>query len=426
MPRARISPGSLWRDLVRKSTTQYAEYDSNARIRQEWQNFKPKEKVFIIKAIHTCRNAKDVSEVLADFVNTAHYMNIDKDFLIACLTACIQSKRTLGAKFPVVFRDVYVSILHFTNNKLLFCLPLENNNIAPCALGYKVTFCPSSFVVANIHGEDNWLEEVFEELFMVAIDYDSIQMLKELLDFAFDTDSEDSGTNTAFIIHRPRPNSEVLALACKKNNYDLLRLLVDRGYRLKPYRLRNFGKEEEETIKGQMVRLFKQVAGQRIYNKEDESFELSDQIQKLRIMELAVNPTYILACYTSLAGKYDWRTPMHCECSKEFQNYEQNKSTESSSASNLPQKMLEEDFHYCPTHTNFETDILCDQHLECNDPVTRCFLLAKMCSDFAKKDTPYRAEYRDTNFQLSCDNTIQTLKQVSNKQTSIIKLEFLN
>ena len=121
MPRARKSPGSLWRDLVRKSTTQYAN-DSNARIRQEWQNFKPKEKVFIIKAIHTCRNAKDVSEVLADFVNTAHYMSIDKDFLIACLTACIQSKRTLGAKFPVVFRDVCVSILHFTNNKLLFCL----------------------------------------------------------------------------------------------------------------------------------------------------------------------------------------------------------------------------------------------------------------------------------------------------------------
>lgn len=108
--------------MARKSTTQYGKYDSIARIHQERQNFKPKEKVFIIKAIHTCRNAKDVSEVLADFVNTAHYMSIDKDFLIACLTACIQSKRTLGAKFPVVFRDVWVSILHFTKNKLLFCL----------------------------------------------------------------------------------------------------------------------------------------------------------------------------------------------------------------------------------------------------------------------------------------------------------------
>ena len=153
MPRARKSPGSLWRDMVRKSTAQYAKYDSNARIRQDWQNFKPKEKVFIIKAIHTCRNAKDVSEVLADFVNTAHYMSIDKDFLIACLTACIQSKRTLGAKFPVVFRDVCVSILHFTYNKLCFVYPLENNNIAPCALGYNkshfalsVLWLPTSMV----------------------------------------------------------------------------------------------------------------------------------------------------------------------------------------------------------------------------------------------------------------------------------------
>ena len=257
---------------------------------------------------------------------------------------------------------------------------------------------------------------------MVAIDYDSIQMLKELLDFAFDTDSEDSSTNTAFINHRPRPNSEVLALACKKNNYDLLRLLVDRGYRLKPYKLRNLGKEEEETIKGQMLRLFKQLAGQKISNKEDQSLEASDQIQRLRIMELAVNPTYILACYTSLTGKYDWRTPLHCECSEECQNHKQSKSTETNSATILPQKMLEEDFHYCPTHTNFEPDILCDQHLECNDPVTRCFLLAKMCSDFAKKDTPYRAEYRDTNFQLSCDSTItnfETSLQQTNKYNKV-------
>ena len=274
-------------------------------------------------------------------------------------------------------------------------------------------------MVANIHGADNWLEEVFEQLFMVAINYESIQMLRELLDFAFDTDSEDNGTNTAFINQRPPPNSKVLAIACKKNNYDLLRLLVDRGYRLKPYRLRNFGKEEEETIKDQMVRLFKQGAGQKINTKGDESFEASDQIQKLRIMELAVNPTYILACYTSLAEKYDWRTPMHCECSKEFQNYKQSKSTESSSASNLPQKMLEEDFHYCPTHTNFETDILCDQHLECNDPVTRCFLLAKMCSDLAKKDTTYRAEYRDTDFQFSCKNTFLTSHQVNQRNIEV-------
>ena len=44
---------------------------------------------------------------------------------------------------------------------------------------------------------------------------------------------------------------------------------------------------------------------------------------------------------------------------------------------------------------NCHLDVLCDHHLECNDPVTRCFLLAKTCSDLAEEDSIYRAEYRD-------------------------------
>ena len=44
---------------------------------------------------------------------------------------------------------------------------------------------------------------------------------------------------------------------------------------------------------------------------------------------------------------------------------------------------------------NCNPDVLCDHHLECNDPVTRCFLLAKTCSDLADEDSINRAEYRD-------------------------------
>ena len=83
--------------------------ETNFGICKEWRNFRPKEKIFILKAIHTCTNAKDVREVLADFVKTAHYMNSDRDFLIACLRACIHSKMTLGAKFQEVFRDETLS-----------------------------------------------------------------------------------------------------------------------------------------------------------------------------------------------------------------------------------------------------------------------------------------------------------------------------
>ena len=87
----------------KKMTT--ANEGTDIGIRQEWRHFRPKEKVFILKAIHTCTNPKDVSGVLMDFANAADYINKDRDFLIACLTACLHSKMTLGAKFKAVFRD---------------------------------------------------------------------------------------------------------------------------------------------------------------------------------------------------------------------------------------------------------------------------------------------------------------------------------
>ena len=106
---------SPWKDLIKKSNVQKKKRenaDSNIGIRQEWRHFKPKEKVFILKAIHTCTNAKDVSEVLTDFVNTTGYLNKDRHFLVACLTASLQSKLTLGSKFMTVFRDgFFVSVI---------------------------------------------------------------------------------------------------------------------------------------------------------------------------------------------------------------------------------------------------------------------------------------------------------------------------
>ena len=108
-----------WKDLIKKSNihkktkTSTSNEDANIGIRQEWRHFRPKEKVFILKAIHTCTSAKDVGEVLTDYVNAADHINKDRDFLIACLAACLQSKMTLGTKFKAVFRDVCFSWFYF-------------------------------------------------------------------------------------------------------------------------------------------------------------------------------------------------------------------------------------------------------------------------------------------------------------------------
>ena len=149
-----------------------------------------------------------------------------------------------------------------------------------------------------------------------------------------------------------------------KDNYALVRLLVDRGYRLKPYRMGNSRRSIEEE-KGDIMTRDKlqeimQRVFQRVESKEDESFCSCGQMQNLRVMELAVKSSYILACYTSLAEKYDWKSPVACECSKGHPSYNQSVSNvssisnRSSSVFYLSQKVFDEGFHGCPTHCKFE------------------------------------------------------------------------
>ena len=97
-------------------------------------------------------------------------------------------------------------------------------------------------------------------------------------------------------------------------------------------------------------------------------------------MGLATKSSYILACYASLAEKYGWKAAgAACECGDT--DYDEGKEEESR--------------HLCPMHRDFKPSLRCSAHLECNDPVTRCFLLAKACADLADDCHEYSAEYRD-------------------------------
>ena len=97
-------------------------------------------------------------------------------------------------------------------------------------------------------------------------------------------------------------------------------------------------------------------------------------------MGLAIKQSYILACYMSLAKNYNWDTAIVCECA------------DATKVDSISEYLLH---HHCPTHKEFKPHLLCSSHLECNDPITRCFLLAKACSDMAEKCTDYGDKYRD-------------------------------
>ena len=131
---------------------------------------------------------------------------------------------------------------------------------------------------------------------------------------------------------------------------------------MKPYRIGNSRRYGEKEVWDTVAREDKwqeimQLIFQRVESKEDELFEAGSHIQNIRVMELAVKSSYILACYTSLADKYDWKSPVACECSKGHPKYNHRHLSVSSNSSNifyLSQKVFDEGFHGCPLHYKFE------------------------------------------------------------------------
>ena len=59
----------------------------------------------------------------------------------------------------------------------------------------------------------------------------------------------------------------------------------------------------------------------RVELDQADTFEANNEMQNLRIMDLAVRPSYVSACYSSLAEKNDWEEPINCECSVRRGNY---------------------------------------------------------------------------------------------------------
>ncbi len=55
----------------------------------------------------------------------------------------------------------------------------------------------------------------------------------------------------------------------------------------------------------------------------------------------------------------------------------------------------EEVFHFCPDNDKFAPNPDCQRHIECNDPVYRCFDLAHFASENSKRKPEFRTEYRE-------------------------------
>ena len=97
-------------------------------------------------------------------------------------------------------------------------------------------------------------------------------------------------------------------------------------------------------------------------------------------------PCYIMACYTTIQ-------PPKLSCSSHTKMRGLRSKSISVSLKNFKTIVNPEDLTTDPFADNFRAAPDCRQHLECNDPIFRCFSLARVAKDLAGSSAEYREEY---------------------------------
>ena len=231
-----------------------------------------------IEILRTIYNQQDIQRVLITKESKLmQRFQEDNKFLHECLiTALGEHVRSLSDKFK--------DLLIFVENKLDF-----NNH--------------------------DW-QELFKALFIFAVENDRQQVLYDLLAVAYDDIQanirNDIAHNAVAKLNNglPRPvNDQALIKACEKNNYHLVKALVQRGYRLKTGQLTKKSEEELSSWKRYAEVPF-------VSNKASTFNDDKDDISDLNILRCMAKPAYITACYSVTAERIDWdeSEKNHCEC----------------------------------------------------------------------------------------------------------------
>ncbi len=230
--------------------------------------------------------------------------------------------------------------------------------------------------------------KVLRPLMSKALEFGSADPLREILVLAYD--SSPPRLNLA-----PGLNDPLLVRACERGDYETVRVLVSYGYRLRMPPLNGQNVVGEESRQQHWKGL--------LHVQDDVEDEADrDDIYAIRILRMMSVPAYVFACYAVAADDRDLGGKMEvaCECvgmpsrSKVF-TYNNSSSVmtvdekeEQSFAGNTRESVI----HYCPGSTRFKPRDDCPHHLECNDPIYRCFDLARLAYECSSSWPEYRTE----------------------------------
>lgn len=257
--------------------------------------------------------------------------------------------------------------------------------------------------------ESPW-KKIFPVVFEKAVRLENAELLAELLALAHDSNPPKLGP--------PWPNNPEFIIACEKNKFDLVNAFMSKGYRLQSRHLTKAKRENVEEANDNWIQKLKK-------NFKHNSFLEGDEVVDLRILEAMAQPAYVLSCYLyayDLSGYDAFDPEMKCECPPRRNKTDSgNKFRNASLAGCIRDRMFQDvtnqvPFHFCPYNDKFIPNENCPLHLECNDPIIRCFDIAKVASDFARSVPEYETEYEkiaNSVRQLSvdlldeCENTDQ-------------------
>ena len=149
-----------------------------------------------------------------------------------------------------------------------------------------------------------------------------------------------------------------------------------------------------------------------LFSGSDYLLKGGDEVNELNILKMMSEPCYILACYECVFDKY-------------LKNIIKNDVGQVQYVSGVARRLYQyvshlqrqvshyctcSSEHHCPDNPNFIPSMECDNHLECNDPIFRCFYLADLATQRAYYTPEYSAEYEEIS-KHCCQLSVQLLEQ---------------
>ncbi len=238
--------------------------------------------------------------------------------------------------------------------------------------------------------------KIFPDLFQKAVEMGNLTALRNLLSLAHESSPPRLPKRPN--CSRPNPNDPSLLAACRKDDYEMVKLFVSYGYRIK-MSVMTMNTKTARIARGETT--WRDYAEFPFLNEEQWQMGREDQIYTLFLLKMLSRPSYIFACYNIVAEGKDIENEekqVICEC--------ENRPQVGKSAAGgrmrmgLNEVMMsmatgDDVFHYCPSNEKYSPHPDCVHHMECNDPIYRCFDIANMASEGGKRLPEYRTEFTE-------------------------------